>query len=420
MKSLNMHFRLIPFVFLAALLVSCQCDDTPVISYFAFEELSPKVIGDIDQNDYTISLEVPESTDVSSLTPTIELAASECLQLIPASGLSQDFTNPVIYEVFNEAEHTVQYEVTVTRRSPVPDTLHIAWKSAGDMPVALGWTASSLLEDKFYISGGANADDGILNLIQVFDPATGSWTVADERMKSNRWGHTSNELNGKIYVMGGTNVAQGVALKSIEVFDPSAGSWEVEGEMTAGRIGHGAVVHQGKIYIMGGEYEEPSLTTLRSLEVFDPSSGHWEMLSPMPTARIFMASCVVGDTIYAIGGGSKYPYAGVRNIEAYIIPEDRWEKKADLKIGLGDLRACVIDGKIFCAGGWALWGDVGNSTVQVYDPKQNVVQMADELMVARGAAATLSYQGKIYVMGGMESLHPFITIHETEIGIPDL
>jgi N-acetylneuraminic acid mutarotase len=407
---------------ISGLLTSCKCDDDPRITYFAFEELHPIIVAEIDQSQQTIEAEVPDSIDVTHLSPTIRVINPGCMSVSPSSNTSQDFSSPVAYEVSNEKDDVVQYEVSVFRKQPSPDSIHMIWNFGNDAPAAIGWSASAVLENKLYVIGGVGME-GISRAVYVYDPETDTWTTDVNPIQYPRWGHSATIIDGKIYVMGGADEAprDTTPISIIEVFDPSSGTWSPGGEMTKARIGHEALAYQGKIYIMGGEYEEPSLTTLRSVEAYDPGNQTWESLELMPSSRIFMASFIMGDTIYLLGGGSKYPYAGLKSIEAYIIFENRWEKKANLKIGLGDLDACVIDGRIFCAGGWAIYGDIGNNTVQVYNPKSNTVQLTDEMNVARFATVTLSYNGKIYVIGGMQTFNPEpLFTNKTEIGTPEL
>lgn len=70
------------------------------------------VEGTIDEGLKTISVVMPEGTDVTELTP--EITVSEGATVNPASGVEQDFTNPVQYTVTAEDETTAVYTVTVT------------------------------------------------------------------------------------------------------------------------------------------------------------------------------------------------------------------------------------------------------------------------------------------------------------------
>ena len=69
------------------------------------------VAATIDQNAFTITAELPEEADITSVVPTIVCFGGAISE--PASGVAQDFTNPVIYRVGNLA-----YTVTLTVKKP--------------------------------------------------------------------------------------------------------------------------------------------------------------------------------------------------------------------------------------------------------------------------------------------------------------
>jgi len=78
----------------------------------AFDFTQPSAVGEINESRKTIHLEVPASTDVTSLIPKI--IHSPKAKLNPETGISADFTLPVTYTVTAEDGSTVQYKVTVT------------------------------------------------------------------------------------------------------------------------------------------------------------------------------------------------------------------------------------------------------------------------------------------------------------------
>lgn len=65
----------------------------------------------INHNSHTITLTVDEGTDLTALTPEITL--SEGVSIVPGSGITQDFTNPVIYTV-SGGSSTVEYTAVVS------------------------------------------------------------------------------------------------------------------------------------------------------------------------------------------------------------------------------------------------------------------------------------------------------------------
>ena len=77
----------------------------------------------INEVDHTINLLLPASTDLTSLSPTIEISSKASID--PASGVSQNFTNPVTYRVTAEDASTQTYEVTVTKEAVIASNILI-------------------------------------------------------------------------------------------------------------------------------------------------------------------------------------------------------------------------------------------------------------------------------------------------------
>lgn len=82
------------------------------INTFYFNDLSPNVAGDIDENNHNVSLYVPFGTDITSLVPTITISSDA--SIIPNTNVAQNFTNPITYTVTAENGSIQNYIVTVT------------------------------------------------------------------------------------------------------------------------------------------------------------------------------------------------------------------------------------------------------------------------------------------------------------------
>ena len=80
-------------------------EDEKEITLFQVEE----VLGVIDQDAKTVVLDFPGGTDVSHLTPVIEVSTYATVE--PQSGVAQDFTEPVYYTVTAFNGTTAQYRV---------------------------------------------------------------------------------------------------------------------------------------------------------------------------------------------------------------------------------------------------------------------------------------------------------------------
>ena len=82
---------------------------TKTINSFSFSGLSPVVNGTIG-GDYNISLTVPKGTNVTNLVPTIIYSG---VSIIPQSGIAQNFSSPVDYNVSAEDGSIRKYKVKV-------------------------------------------------------------------------------------------------------------------------------------------------------------------------------------------------------------------------------------------------------------------------------------------------------------------
>ena len=96
----------------ATLFIGCKKESSEKrILKFEFTTLG--VEATINEGAKTIVAEVPETTDVTSLVPTITISAKASVD--PASGIPQNFTNPKTYVVTAEDGSNASYTVTVTK-----------------------------------------------------------------------------------------------------------------------------------------------------------------------------------------------------------------------------------------------------------------------------------------------------------------
>ena len=81
------------------------------ITAFSFQGLTPAVVGTVNEAAHTIALTVPAATSLTALVPTITTTGAS---VSPASGVANNFTNPVTYTVTAADASTQAYTVTVT------------------------------------------------------------------------------------------------------------------------------------------------------------------------------------------------------------------------------------------------------------------------------------------------------------------
>ena len=122
MKNLPLHLLLMVLFF------SCgDSDDSPepIIESsdkeIIFFEIS-NIKGIINADAKTVHLNLSNSVDITSLSPTV--LVSQKATVSPASGVVQDFTNPVIYTVTAEDGSTATYTVSVFAECVSAEQIH--------------------------------------------------------------------------------------------------------------------------------------------------------------------------------------------------------------------------------------------------------------------------------------------------------
>jgi hypothetical protein len=158
-------------------------------------------------------------------------------------------------------------------------------------------TATSLAGGRVLIAGGRNRAD-LVDKTEIFDPATGAFTEGPALLRA-RAGHTATVLaDGRILIAGGDMEG------SAELFDPATGRFSlIAGRMAGGRYNHSAVLlANGKVLIAGGLAADGK--SVQTGEVFDPETMQFSKTrNPMRGARTKPALSLLPDgKVQVIGG----------------------------------------------------------------------------------------------------------------------
>jgi len=228
--------------------------------------------------------------------------------------------------------------------------------------------------------------------------AQGYWTKVGN-MPEIRFAHTVNEINGKVYVVGGLNTETGTIPTTALVYDRTAGTWDsIPLLNNEGKVFHTSCVVEGKLYVIGGWTGNPN--NFGKMEMFDPDSGYWTTKNPMPTPRGNLACASMGDKIYVIGGMSYSGYTGLKTLEVYDISTDTWNQFADMPTGRWGPSAVEFNGKIYVFGGTTGTATTVYASVEVYDPQTNTWITKSNIPTKRYQLTTCILDTNIYAIGG--------------------
>lgn len=276
-----------------------------------------------------------------------------------------------------------------------------------------GLSASTALDGKIYVFGGANSSVGYVTQVDEYEPSSDSW-VTRSTMPVSRWGlETITANNGKIYVIGGAYSGQ--TFSSVHEYDPTTNSWDVKSPMPTTRQTFGlAKALDGKIYAIGGGYNVlgDGHTFVRStVEAYNPLTDTWEVKSSMPTPRGGLGAVTADNgKIYAIGGFSSDaypPFTSYNIVEEYDPSIDTWSTKSPMPTARLHFRLVVADnGKIYAIGGVNHTGTI-YTTAEEYNPESDSWRTVEGMPTPRYTfGLAKGNNGKLYAVGGNDPMRP--------------
>jgi N-acetylneuraminic acid mutarotase len=214
-----------------------------------------------------------------------------------------------------------------------------SWSLGPAMPFRTGSAASALIGGAIYLAGGI-VDDSTTRQAARLDPVSGVWTPIAPMPKARN--HAAAGTDGhRFFVFGGrgpgsgdTNVVAN-GFDDVQIYDPATDSWTVSGSgpnaplpLPQARGGMGkAVFYDGEFYIMGGETVNGAGATAEHVytrvDIYDPRTNRWRSGPPLPTGRHGIFPLVADGAIYVAGGGPQSGPSGSTVLEILRLPRPR-------------------------------------------------------------------------------------------------
>ena len=290
------------------------------------------------------------------------------------------------------------------------------WKSLPGMPTNRHDIEAVAYEGKFYVIAGA--DDYTLDVVEIYNPATNTWTKGAPIPETRGW-FGSGLIGGKVYCFGGKSVRTKEEKEasgsnetykfrwSLNIYDIASDKWTTGSHMYVPRAGvHGAAIG-GKAIAPGGWISTGAESfTFGVVEFYDPKTDKWSFGEPLPEERYASAVAVIDNKLYLSGGsyrGPKNVFQGERSdLFIYDLKTGKWTTGAPMPTPRRDHSAAVIGKRIYFIGGVTLDGKYVNA-VEIYDTGTNTWSTATPLPTAKGWMGAGVIDGKIYVAGGANS-----------------
>src|SRR5213594_4560903 len=262
-------------------------------------------------------------------------------------------------------------------------------------------TATLLANGTVLISGGRDAADQPLASAEIYDPATGGYTLLASPLPAPVWGHTATRLgDGTVVIAGGTGDG-GLPVTAAQLFDPATDTFTALDPMNTPRARHTAtLLRDGRVVVIGGTDGSKPLV---SLEVYDPSTRTFSRASSaLVLARQDHTATLLPDGRVLVAGGSNT--SGALNFA------ELYDPTAGTVSPAGPLNvprtlasaALLLDGTVLVAGGQTTTSEDLDSA-EVYDAATNTFAW---LPAAMGTARSghlgvqLLHNGKVLISGG--------------------
>lgn len=222
------------------------------------------------------------------------------------------------------------------------------WRSAAPLPVVTDHAAAAVVAGTLTVIAGAP------EAFFAYDPASNTWLQGPSMHYAHGGSAAVAVINDKLYVAGG--YGKGMKENEVEVFDPATGTWTVLAPMQVGRNHTTGGAIDGKFYVVGGRDNKSSLPTF---EVYDPATNTWSFLPELPTARSGIASGVINGCLYVFGGEIPGVFA---EVEVYNPATNTWSAATSMPTPRHGIFGATIDNAIYLPGGATMKG-VGVSAV---------------------------------------------------------
>lgn len=316
---------------------------------------------------YIIHLKVTNADGSDEASTGLEITLWSARALMPTGRwlLNTCVVNGKIYAIGGGTHYGKGALGTVEEYNPETDT----WSTKSEMPTPRQEPASSVVDGKIYVIGGGESPSNTnynglecYATVEEYDPATDTWTEKSP-MPTARWAHSACTVDGRIYVIGGSDsYGSGNFVNPVEMYEPAIDTWTQVSDVPRPMILSSSAVIDGKIYVIGGDLEDYG----QRVDEYDPKTNTWTRKADMLSTRSDFGCSVLNEKIYVIGGDKGYIDQIVDFLDIYDPAKDTWITGTPMTSSRVGLSSSMVDGKIYTIGGLTGWNLPGSKRVEVY------------------------------------------------------
>ena len=269
------------------------------------------------------------------------------------------------------------------------------------MTIARGWHSATILRDgRVLIAGGDTALDTDTAAVEIFDPATNTFTLTGS-LNTARHQHSATLLpDGRVLIIAGYATGW---LSSAEIYDPTTGQWSLTQPLFAHGVAHTAtLLKDGRVLVMGGSTQGGYSAPDDRVEIFDPQTNRWQKAARHENTDSSHTATRLADGRVLIAGGLADP-------SVYDPVSDAWRAAGKLTSERCFAQSTLLpDGRILLIGGHLCHEDTPLNSVEIYDPVGNTWQAAAPLAAPRYLHTALALpEGRVLAVGGWKTTNGY-------------
>jgi len=261
------------------------------------------------------------------------------------------------------------------------------WTLTGELNEARSAHSAALLKDGRVLVVG-------LQSAETYDPTTGKWTLTGDMSLKNGPGSYENVpaillADGKVLVAGGRSGSLSFARAGAELFDPATGKWSLTSSLTLPRYGYAAaLLPNGKVLVAGGINR---LENQLVAEIYDPVAGKWAQTASLKFPRVNSTAITLPNGTVLLVGGANTDTG--REAEIYNPINETWSFTGNLNFSGSQVASALLPGgKVLRVG----------THSEIYDTENGRwTIMAEPLSGRSGHTLTAMANGKAVAVGGI-------------------
>jgi hypothetical protein len=275
-----------------------------------------------------------------------------------------------------------------------------SFTDAGELDVPrYSHTATLLADGRVLIAGGYTDGGQRLASAVLYDPARATITPTGS-MLAPRADQTAVRLaDGRVLLAGGTGDGT-TFLASAEIYDPVTARFVATSGMHDAREANTmTLLRDGRVLIAGGHRgRNPDTIVLTSSELYDPRTGSFAVAAAMGVRRAKHDAVRLpdGDVLVMGGADERDDRGAYASAERYDVSRNAWTSAPPLsssRYKIRDMTALLEDGRVLVAG--------GASRAELYSPTAGAVGIASSFGRAPMiGTATLLDDGRVLLAGG--------------------